>query len=167
MTFGLSASTIGAIAAPVIGGLLGGSKSATSTGTTNTDTQRAPWIEAQPWIKSNLGIGQQLQNYYQQNPFNAQQQAGMNNTMTDADNFRNNILPGLLGMANNMSTQRYQRATGGAVGSGGGYGGPRVPGGLISGGQGPFNPNTQGQNFGLINFAGINPFSPQNQPPKG
>lgn len=61
------------VAGPLIGGLLGG---ASSSGTQQGGTQTVnndPWAAAQPWMKANLETGQNLQNYYQKNPFNQQQ----------------------------------------------------------------------------------------------
>ncbi len=155
MTFGLSAGALAAIGGTIGGALVGGSKGANSTGTTTTD--KAPWSEAQPWIKQNIGFGQQLQDFYQQNPFSAQQKTAMQNQVGDVDQFRQSTLPGLLAMANKASTDTYKRQRGGAVGSGGGYGGPVQQGGLIAGGQGPFTAPTGGL-FGAVDFDAMNPF---------
>ena len=88
-------SILGAVAGPVIGGLLGGaSSSGTQQGGTNT-VNRDPWLPAQDWMKSNLKQGQGLQNYYQQNPFNQQQQSGYANLASGAD-YMNRLTPGLL-----------------------------------------------------------------------
>lgn len=88
-------SILGAVAGPVIGGLLGGSS---SSGTQQGGTQTAnndPWAAAQPWMKQNLTTGQNLQNYYQTNPFNAQQQNAYSNLGSGAD-YLNRAVPGLL-----------------------------------------------------------------------
>ena len=89
------ASILGAVAGPVIGGLLGGaSGSGTQQGGTQT-VNRDPWAAAQPWMKANLETGQNLQNYYQRNPFNQQQQAAYGNLASSAD-YLNRLTPGLL-----------------------------------------------------------------------
>lgn len=48
-------------------------------------------------------------------------------------------MPGLMDFANKGMTSSYARQTGGAPGSGGGYGGDVRPGGLTQSGQGPFS----------------------------
>lgn len=88
-------SILGAVAGPVVGGLLGG---ASSSGTQQGGTQTVnndPWAAAQPWMKANLETGQNLQNYYQKNPFNQQQQAAYGNLASGAD-YLNRLTPGLL-----------------------------------------------------------------------
>lgn len=121
---------------PVVGGLLGASGSGDKT-TTQTAT-KDPWGPAQPYILNNLQNEANLQKYYQQNPFNAQQIQGYSNLFSDINNFRNNVAPGLMNFANQGMTSGYQRATGGAPGSGAGYG--TRSGGLLSTGQaGPFS----------------------------
>ena len=97
MAFGLSAGAaalIGSVAAPVIGGLIGGSSSGNSQGGTQT-VNKDPWSAAQPWMRQNLTTGQNLQNYYQTNPFNAQQQSAYSNLGSGAD-YINRAVPGLL-----------------------------------------------------------------------
>lgn len=95
------------IGATLLGGLLGGQSS-----NTNSSASREPWAPAQPWLKSNIDTGQQLQAYYQQNPFNALQQQGYDNLFSDLNNFRSNMAPGLLGLANSMTGSNYQRQQG-------------------------------------------------------
>ena len=103
--FGLGeALTIGG---GLLGGLLGGKDKQQSQTQTNE-----PWAPAQPYILDNLKREQQLQNYYQQNPFNPQQIQGYSNLFGDTQNFRDNIMPGLLGFANRGMTSNYQRSLG-------------------------------------------------------
>lgn len=98
--------------APVVGGLLGafGSKKS-SGGTTSQSASNEPWAAAQPWIRDNIQIGQDLQKTYQQTPFNSQQIHSYNNLFGDLDQFRNVMAPGLFNFANNMMTSQYQRPT--------------------------------------------------------
>ena len=150
----------GMIAATVLGGLLGGKS--------GTQTQKSePWGPAQDWMKQNIATGQKLQDYYQKNPFNEQQQAGINNTFANADNFAQNVAPGLMSFANNAMGSQYRRATGGAPGSG--HSGLLSPGGTAAGmysnqgllggsSQGPFSVAPQ-QAFGQMDFAANNPFT--------
>ena len=133
----------------LLGGLLGGQSSST-----NQSTSREPWAPAQPWLKSNIAEGQKLQNYYQQNPFNPQQQTGYNNLFGDIDQFRNQVAPGLMGFANSMMGSNYQRARG-PVGSAG-YG-PASPSPLAAQ-PGPFS-LAPGGNFGKVDFAASNPYT--------
>ncbi len=138
--------------ASVLGALAGGS----STGSSKSE-QREPWGPAQGFIKDQIANGQTLSDYYKQNPFNQQQKAGIQNTLTDADQFRNQVLPGLMQFANGAMGGQYQRQKGGAPGSGGGYGGGIIPGGY-SPGQGNTFAMAPGQNFGILDFASMNPF---------
>ena len=143
--------------APLIGAGLGALSS--SGDTTKTDTsKKEPWGPAQDWMKANLKTGQNLQNYYEQNPFNQQQKTGYQNSFTGLDNFNQNMMPGLMDFANNMMTSRYERQRGGPAGSGAGYGGGVVPGGMRSGGNGPFSA-PQMQSYGLLDWNALNPFA--------
>ena len=75
-------------------GLLGALSGGQAQGGTTTQS-KDPWIEAQPWMKQNLQTGQDLQSYYQQNPFNSQQQNAYRN-LSAGTNYINQITPGLL-----------------------------------------------------------------------
>lgn len=68
MTWG----AIGGAAVGVIGNALT-SDSGGGGGQSQT-TSKEPWLAAQPWIMNNMVQGQNLQNQYAANPFNAQQQ---------------------------------------------------------------------------------------------
>lgn len=166
----------------IVGGLMGAAASSNSKPVETTAT-RDPWGAAQPFMVKNLEDEAKLKAYYQANPFSAQQQAGLNNTFADADNFRGKVAPGLLDFANNAMTSSYSRQTGGAPGSGGGYGGLLQPGGRSGGGAGPFRidplvsrgyaegmstgpmpdgsamPRMQSNAFGQVDFAKANPFT--------
>ena len=121
---------------------------------------------ALPYAKQNLQINNELQKFYQNNPFNDQQKTGYQNQNNLIDQFNGQVAPGLLGMANGMMGQSYQRQRGGAPGSGAGYGGLMQGGGMQQAPQGlmagPFSAPTH-QNFGQIDFAKMNPFSLQNK----
>ena len=146
----------GALASTVVGGLLGGDSSG---GSTSQATQsKNPWEPAQPYLLQDLKTNQDLQSYYTKNPFNAHQKVGMQNTLGDADHFRSSIMPGLMDFANRGMTGGYQRQTGGAPGSGGGYGGAVRPGGLLQGGQGAFSAPSGGL-FGQVDWQASNPFT--------
>lgn len=145
-------------AGALIGGVLGAAGSSGSSKANETTATRDPWGAAQPYMLKNMEDEAKLKGYYQANPFNAQQQTGLNNTFADADNFRGKVAPGLLDFANNAMTSSYSRQTGGAPGSGGGYGGLLQPGGRSGGGAGPFSV-AQGNSFGQVDFAKANPFT--------
>lgn len=149
---------LGNNAGAIIGGIAGAAGNSGSGKANETTATKDPWGPAQPYIMRNLQDQQSLQDYYKKTPFNAQQQAGFNNTFADADHFRASVAPGLMDFANNAMTSSYSRQTGGAPGGGAGYGGAVKPGGLLSSGQGPFGV-TPGQHFGLIDFAKSNPFT--------
>jgi hypothetical protein len=78
------------IGGALIGGLLGGDE-----GGGSQTSQREPWKEAQPWLKDNIKLGQQLQNQYMQNPFSQQQQNAFSNAFGMSDAYRA-MLPQLL-----------------------------------------------------------------------
>ena len=88
------ASILGAVAGPLIGGLLGGASGGDAKGGTQTQTSD-PWVPAQDWMKQNLSTGQNLQNYYQTNPFNSQQQSAYSNLASGGD-YMNRLVPSLL-----------------------------------------------------------------------
>ena len=155
------------LGATLLGGLLGSQANKDQTQTVSKD----PWGPAQPYLLDNLARNKQLQDYYQKTPFNPQQIQNYSNLQGDIGNFRDNVMPGLMDFANKGMTSSYQRQTGGAVGSGGGYGGAVVPGGMRQSGTGPFSvaqgagARSTGVN-GLLDLNGAqNPFSAQNQPP--
>ena len=116
--------------------------------------------QAMPYALENLKTNAALQKFYQQNPFNQQQKTGYQNQNNLIDNFNGQVAPGLLGMANGMMGQQYQRQRGGAPGSGAGYGGPMQAAGMQPNAgllAGPFSAPQQ-QAFGRIDFDKMNPF---------
>jgi hypothetical protein len=142
------------LGAGLLGGLLGSSASGSRT---QQDTaKKDPWAPAQPYILSNLQNEAALQTQLQKTPFNPQQIQGYSNLFGDIGNFRDNVMPGLMDFANRGMTSSYQRQAGGAVGSGGGYGGAVRPGGLLQSGQGPFgiNRGAGGVQNGLLDLNG-------------
>lgn len=142
---------------PLAGGLLSSQDSAGPS----QESKKEPWAPAIPWLTANLKTGQDLQKFYQQNPFGAQQKIGMQNQLGMADQFNSQMMPGLMDFANRGMTSSYQRGAGGAPGSMAGYGGAPRQAGLLSSGAGPFSaPKTQA--FGLIDWQAQNPFSEQN-----
>lgn len=81
----------GAVAGAGIGLL---SSSGKSQGGTTTQS-RDPWSVAQPWLIDNLTKGQNLQNYYAQNPFNAQQ-TGAYKDLSQGNAYMKELVPSLL-----------------------------------------------------------------------
>ena len=173
MAFGLSAGAVSLIGGGL--GLLAGGDSEQSQ--TNT---KEPWKEAAPWLKGNIRTGQSLQNYYQQNPFNQQQQTGYQNLFGDLDSFRNQMAPGLMDFANQLMGTNYQRGQGNnrqggmqqpmRQGNGmmnlGGQQQPMRQGGLMNaaGMQQPSLLNNtfaapQGHSYGQVDWAAQNPFT--------
>ena len=78
----------------VLGSLLGGASGGSAQGGTQT-VNKDPWLPAQDWMKQNLSTGQNLQNYYQTNPFNSQQQSAYGNLASGGD-YMNRLVPSLL-----------------------------------------------------------------------
>lgn len=167
--FGIDDAIIGSIAGPLLGGLFGGEDS-------QTEAKREPWAPAQPYILDQLKSGKKLQDYYQQNPFNQQQQTSYQNLYGDLDNFRQNVAPGLMNFANNAMTSSYQRRPVGNPGDGAGYTRgqqqqpmqqpmhrlqqqpQQQPQGLLQ--SEPFSvPQRPNQSYGLIDFQAQNPFT--------
>lgn len=144
-----------------IGGLLGGLLGARQSGD-STQTQTAnkdPWAAAQPWMKDNLAQGQQIQKYYQQNPFSEQQKTAYQNLFNGVDNFNQHTAPGLMAFANNGMNSSYQRQTGGAPGSVAGYGGEVQPGGVRNSGQAGAFSAAPSQAIGQVDWAKMNPYT--------
>ncbi len=135
---------------------------------------KEPWSAAAPWLRENIAQGQNLQAYYQQNPWNQQQQTGYQNTFSDIDNFRNSIAPGMMDFANRLMGTNYSR--GGATmqnkpqamprsGAQSGNGGmlssllsAAQPGQQSRGSSGPFSVSP-GQSYGLLDFNALNPYN--------
>lgn len=147
--------------AAVAGAAIGAVGSSMKSDGPSQESKREPWGPAVPWLTQNLKTGQDLQGFYQKNPFSDQQKTGMQNQLGMADQFNSQMMPGLMDFANKGMTSQYQRASGGAPGSGAGYGGAPRQAGLLSTGAGPFlAPKTQA--FGQVDWDKINPFSAQN-----
>lgn len=178
MAFGLSAGAVSLIGGGL--GLLAGGDSQQSQ-----TASKEPWSAAAPWLRENLRTGQGLQNYYQQNPFNPQQQTAYQNIFGDLDAFRNQMAPGLMGFANRLMGSSYQRGGSTAGANGGGLlaGGAQPTGGMMGAGSSDMNqalqqllsaqqgqqaPQSmqgglfqvpQGQSYGKIDWAAQNPFT--------
>lgn len=99
MPWGIAGAAIGAI----------GSMSAADSAASAAENAKNPWKGAEPWIMDNIESGQQLQQHYAQNPFNAIQQQGMQGLLANYQAQNNQVIPGLLGFANQLMGQNYQR----------------------------------------------------------
>lgn len=138
---------LGPVAGAVVGGLM-------SDGGEQQTATKEPWSAAAPWLRQQLEQGQNLQAYYQQNPWNNLQQTAYQNTFADIDQFRNSMAPGLMDFANRLMGQNYSR--GGTP--------QRAQGvGLMSGGQsggqsGPFSV-APSRSYGLLDFKALNPYN--------
>ncbi|WP_440110341.1 hypothetical protein [Acidovorax sp. BL-A-41-H1] len=114
---------LGPVAGAVVGGLMGGDEGGSSQA-----QSKEPWEPARKPLINSLNTGQDLERYYQRNPFNRLQQQGYQNLFTDLDSFRNQIAPGMMQFANQMMQSDYQRGPRNSQmeamqGGGGGYGG--------------------------------------------
>lgn len=154
----MPAAILGPIAGSVVGGLMSDGEEQTAT--------KEPWKDAAPWLRENIAQGQNLQAYYQQNPFNQPQQTAYQNTFSDIDNFRGNMAPGLLDFANRLMGQNYSRQGGQQwqqmqtkpMMQASPMQGQQV--GLLQQGpqQGPFSA-PKGQRYGLLDFQAMNPYN--------
>lgn len=148
----------------IIGAGLGLANSLFGGGDEQT-ASKEPWSEAAPWLKENIAQGRNLQSYYQQNPWNALQQAAYQNTFSDIDNFRSSIAPGMMDFANRLMGTSYSR----------GGQGQQMPmqaaqsmqtkpmqmgllGQATGQAQGPFSAQ-RGQAYGLLDFNALNPYN--------
>lgn len=161
----MPAAILGPIAGSVVGGLM-------SDGGEEQTATKEPWSAAAPWLRENIAQGQNLQAYYQQNPWNSLQQTGYQNTFSDIDNFRNSIAPGMMDFANRLMGTNYSR--GGTTmqnkpqampqsvaqsGNGGMLSGLLSGAGQQSrGSSGPFSVSP-GQSYGLLDFNALNPYN--------
>lgn len=93
--------------APIAGAVVGGLMS--DGGGSQQTASKEPWSPAIKPLTNTLTTGQDLERYYQQNPFNRIQQQGYQNLFSDLDQYRNQISPQLMQFANNMMTSNYQR----------------------------------------------------------
>lgn len=165
----IGAAILGPIAGAVVGGLMGG-----SDGGQQQTATKEPWAPARKPLTNSLNTGQELERYYQQNPFNSIQQTAYQNLFGDLDAFRGQNA-GVMDFANRLMGTNYSRA--GAPGQMGGMAGMlgntmRQPSmgrggmGAVSGllgpgggmGGGPFAV-PQSRPFGLLDFAALNPYT--------
>ena len=154
--------TWGAVAGAAIG-VVGSAMTKDSSGGSTTQT-KDPWSKVQPWLEDNIATGQQLQNYYAQNPFNSIQQGAINNQLSDYDTYRNAIMPGLMGFANKLMGTNYQRgnATGTSTNNAGLLSGTSAgqsgsQGLLGSSGAFPTSFSVPAQQTSGVNFNALNP----------
>ncbi len=156
------------IAGPVIGSVVGGLFGSDGGGQQQSQS-REPWAAAAPWLKKQLEDGQNLQGYYQQNPFNQQQMNGYQNLFNGYDNYAQNIQPGLMALANDLIGTGYQRQGGSASGLAGTNPYARASIGAVSQGipQGraaaPFSASPHVA-YGQINFDAMNPYKNELKP---
>lgn len=145
-------SILGNVAGAVVGGLMGGDDEQSQS------QSREPWKPIQPWLIQNAETGQALQNYYQQNPWNQPQMTAYQNMATDADNYRQNINPGLMEFANKLMGTNYSRVGQPAQTALAGQTQTMQPQQGQSRTTGPFSA-PQGQAYGLLDFKQLNPFT--------
>lgn len=158
-----------AIAGPVIGSVVGGLFGSEGGGGQQQSQSREPWAAAAPWLRKQLEDGERLQGYYQQNPFNPQQQVGYQNLLSGYDNYSQNIAPGLMSLANHFIGNGYQRQGGSGSGLAGTNPYARASVGAVSQGipQGgaatPFIQPLQMQ-YGTVDWNAQNPYRNELKP---
>jgi hypothetical protein len=154
MAFGLSAGAVSLIGGG-LGLLAGGDSEQSQTAT------KEPWSAAAPWLRQQIEQGQNLQAYYQQNPWNNLQQTAYQNTFSDIDQFRNSIAPGMMDFANRLMGTNYSRGGTQPMGNMQ-QTKPQAMSGLLSGqsgGQsGPFSV-APSRSYGLLDFKALNPYN--------
>lgn len=106
MTFGLSAGAIasGLSAAASIKSLTskpGGGGGGSTAG-------KEPWSEVAPWLKNNVKKGEELQEQYEAQSFNALQQTAYQNAFGDIDNYRNSFMPSMMQFAGGLLGPNFQ-----------------------------------------------------------
>lgn len=142
-----------AAAGAIVGGLMSDGEQQTAS--------KEPWKDAAPWLRENIAQGQNLQAYYQQNPWNNLQQTAYQNTFSDIDQFRNSMAPGLMGFANRLMGQNYSRQGGQRPMQASPMQTKPMQGGLLQQQwpqQGPFSA-PKGQSYGLLDFQALNPYN--------
>ena len=154
----MPAAILGPIAGSVVGGLM-------SDGGEQQTATKEPWSAAAPWLRQQLEQGQNLQAYYQQNPWNNLQQTAYQNTFSDIDNFRGSMAPGLMDFANRLMGTNYSRGGGTTARMPMQQTKPQAMNGLLSGqsggqfgGQGLFSV-APGRSYGQIDFNALNPYN--------
>lgn len=158
-----------AIAGPVIGSVVGGLFGSEGGGGQQQTQSREPWGPASKLLESYLDQNKQLNSYYQQNPFNPQQQVGYQNLLSGYDNFNQNIAPGLMSLANHFTGSGYQRQGGSGSGLAGTNPYARASMGAVSQGipQGgaatPFIQPLQVQ-YGTVDWNAQNPYRNELKP---
>lgn len=70
---------------------------------------KEPWEPARKPLINSLNTGQDLERYYQKNPFNPMQRQGYQNLFSDLDMLRGQIAPGMMQFANQMMQSDYRR----------------------------------------------------------
>ncbi len=99
--------------AQLAGGVAGAAASGSGSGVSTSRTTE-PWEAAQPWLRSLLAQGPELQDWYQRNPTNAIQDRGRQNYLSGVDNFNTNTAPALMNWANGwMNGSNNYQPTGG------------------------------------------------------
>ncbi len=99
--------------AQLAGGVAGAAASGSGSGTSSSRTTE-PWSAAQPWLRSLLAQGPELQDWYQRNPTNAIQDRGRQNYLSGVDNFNTNTAPALMNWVNGwMNGSNNYQPTGG------------------------------------------------------
>jgi hypothetical protein len=110
---------IGPVVGSVVGGLLGGDDAQASA-------SREPWAPAQPWLKDQIARGQELQRFYEQNPFSPQSMTAYQNIFSDLDSMRTGLIPNIMGLSSNIMQGGYQVPQLSRPGTAG-YGGMQPP----------------------------------------
>lgn len=77
-------------------------------GGSSASASSEPWAEAAPWLKNNVRKGQELQEQYEAQPFNALQQTAYQNAFNDIDSYRNSFMPSMMQFAGGLLGPNFQ-----------------------------------------------------------
>jgi hypothetical protein len=86
----------GAVAGAAINVIGGAMTKDKNGGAGTTSASKEPWSAAAPWLTGVVQQGTELNDYYNKNPFSAQQQAAYDNSYAQSDYMRG-LIPSLLG----------------------------------------------------------------------
>src|SRR5688572_22629140 len=101
MTWGaIGGAVAGAVLPSLMGGDEGGGGGGGGVGQQQVMT-KDPWAPAVDWMKQNIQTGQDLQGYYQHQPFNQQQQNAYGN-LSAGTGYVNQLVPSLLSQIGNQ-----------------------------------------------------------------
>lgn len=142
------------IAGAVAGSVVSGAMNKSGSGGSQT-VDKSPWEPAQPFLKDLIKDGQSLYANYQQNPFSDAQKTAYQNQFTMADQYNNQIMPGLLQGFQGLLGSKFGDISSGLVGGLQGAQQRQMASAPQTGKSGQYAPSS----FGLLDFNAMNPWT--------